>query len=396
MIRYLWGLNKADILHELKILGIRDINPRWVRGIRENMALKVSGIFPEKFPGIWQFLNKFVEVTIIPPPDESPRTGFVFFLPPAAKKKFQQQILQKAPEEFSGFAGALKTLLEKISREHWNYSLPGGGQLLIDRPLIMGILNITPDSFSDGGKFFETKTAQQHATEMLAAGADIIDIGGESTRPGSERVSVEEEWNRVAPVLRHLAKLDHCIISIDTYKSEIARRALAEGAHIINDVSGITFDPRMAEAAAKYNAPVILMHMQGTPETMQKSPSYKNLMEEILQSLDQKCRFAVERGVSQLIVDPGIGFGKRFNDNFELIRRLGELRSLGYPILLGTSRKSFIGKLLNLPPEERLPGTIASILYGVTQGANIVRVHDVAEIKQAVLIYQAIREKKAI
>lgn len=396
MIRHLCGLNQADVLNELQFLGITAANSEWVQAFRENLTFKVSGFSPEKFAVIRQLLSEFSAVTLIPPPDEPFKTNFCFFyLPLSAKKTFQQEISQKAPAEFAGFVKELLTVLENISLNRWFYSLPHGRQLIIDRPLIMGILNITPDSFSDGGKFFTPETARQRAAEMLEAGAAVIDIGGESTRPGSERVSLEEEWNRLVPVLRYLSRLNHCIVSVDTYKSEIARRALAEGAHIINDVSGMSFDPRMAEIAAEFNAPVVLMHMQGTPKTMQKDPSYENLMEEILQSLDQRCRFAVERGVHQLIVDPGIGFGKRLNDNFELIRRLAELRSLGYPLLLGTSRKSFIGNLLNLPPEERLPGTIASVLSGVTRGANILRVHDVAEIKQALLIYEAIREKKA-
>lgn len=394
MIRLLTGLNQPDALHELNCLGIQSPSPELTGRLRENFALKISGFPREELDRVRRFLESLEEISIISPAENQPENAFILYLPHSAKAKFQQRFDKELPAGLIAFREEMRGFFANISRSEWHYTLHDRS-LIIVRPLIMGILNVTPDSFSDGGKFFSAETAQRHAEEMLEAGADIIDVGGESTRPGSEPVAPEEEWRRIAPIIQYLAKLKNCIISVDTCKSEIARRALSEGAHIINDISAMAFDPRMAETAALNNTPVALMHMQGTPKTMQKNPSYQNMAEEILLALDQSCRSAVERGVKQLIVDPGIGFGKRLEDNYELLRRLGELRSLGYPILLGTSRKSFIGNLLKVPPEKRLPGTIAASLYGIMQGAAILRVHDVAEVKQSLLVYQAIQSRKS-
>lgn len=394
MIRYLNGLNEKDAIHELQFLGISAPDPADVISLQENFAAKVTDLPPEQLQQVRRILSHFEEASIITSQDDHRTADFIFHLSHSQKFPFLKKLEEQSSTEIDSFRRELRTLLENISRKEWVYLLHSG-RLIIDRPLIMGILNVTPDSFSDGGKFFGREAGLRHALEMLEAGADIIDIGGESTRPGSEPVSLEEEWKRIAPVIAHLAKTDNCVISVDTCKSEIARRALNEGAHIINDISGMAFDPQMAEVAAENNTPVVLMHLQGTPGTMQKNPNYKNLMEEIFTVLDQRCRRAVERGVRQVIVDPGIGFGKRMNDNFEILRRLGELRSLGYPILLGASRKSFIGNLLNIPPEERGVGTVATALYGVARGANILRVHNVAEIRQSLLVLEAIQNRKA-
>jgi len=288
----------------------------------------------------------------------------------------------------------LEDIYLNINRDQWVYKLPRG-QLQIDRPLIMGILNVTPDSFSDGGRFFSPEMAYQHAVEMVEAGADIIDVGAESTRPGAEAVDLEEEWHRLQPVLQKIAQHLNVVISVDTYKAEIARRAIEEGAEIVNDISGLTFDPEMAEVAARFNVPVILMHIKGTPRNMQKNPRYQNLMEELHNFLYRQINYAGKRGVFQLIIDPGIGFGKRWEDNFEIIRRLREFSVFGLPILLGPSRKSFIGLELKLTPEERLMGTSAAVAIGISHGANILRVHDVAEMKQVSQIAHAILKRKA-
>ncbi|RMH81505.1 MAG: dihydropteroate synthase [Calditrichaeota bacterium] len=292
----------------------------------------------------------------------------------------------------------MRGLVENVLSHHrWEYTIPGGKLILEDgKPLIMGILNVTPDSFSDGGKFLDAGRAVEHGRKMLEAGADVLDIGGESTRPGAPEVPAEEEWRRIAPVLKELLEIEGCVVSVDTTKSEVAGRALEAGAHIINDISGMTFDPRMREVVARYGVPVILMHIKGTPRTMQKNPHYHLLLEEVTDFLHQRCREAHEQGIDQIIVDPGIGFGKRPEDNLELIRRLGELKALGYPILLGPSRKSFIGHVLDRPVEERLIGTLTSVVYGIMQGAHIVRVHDVEETHQAVKLVRAIREGKAL
>jgi len=252
------------------------------------------------------------------------------------------------------------------------------------RPYIMGILNVTPDSFSDGGKFQETSAALDQARRMVEEGADFIDVGGESTRPGADPVSAEEEWNRVKDVVRQIAAELPIPLSIDTTKASVARRALDAGARIINDISALRSDPEMLEVALDGDATLVLMHMQGEPRTMQANPAYRDLMLEIHAFLAERVEAAYSAGVvpDRLIVDPGIGFGKRPGDNFEILGRLGELADLG-PILVGPSRKSFVGRALNLLPEERLLGTAAAAAVATVQGADILRVHDVKSIFQA-------------
>lgn len=261
------------------------------------------------------------------------------------------------------------------------------------RTLIMGIINVTPDSFSDGGRFFETEAAVRHALELAAAGADLIDIGGESTRPGAARVSPEEEQRRVVPIIRRLRELCAIPISIDTYKAAVAHEALHAGADIINDISGLTFDADMAGLAAHSGAGLVLMHIQGTPADMQHNPHYQNVMAEILAFLQQQIRFAVESGVKpeQIVVDPGIGFGKRLQDNLTILGQLQMLQACGAPILIGPSRKSFIGQILEAPTNDRLEGTSAAVTAAILNGASIVRVHDVKEMKRVARIADAIK-----
>jgi dihydropteroate synthase len=257
----------------------------------------------------------------------------------------------------------------------------GGGHLdLGGRTLVMGIVNVTPDSFSDGGQFLDPGRAIDHARQLVAEGADLLDIGGESTRPGAEPVDAEAECARVLPVVEALAADGAVPVSIDTSKARVARRALDAGATIVNDVTALRGDPRMGRVAAESGAPLILMHMRGSPRTMQQHPHYEDLMGEIVACLRQGMAAAVEAGVreEQILTDPGIGFGKTLAHNLEILRRLGELRSLGCPILLGTSRKSFIGTILRVPAPERVLGTAATVAFGIARGAHVVRVHDVA------------------
>jgi dihydropteroate synthase len=261
---------------------------------------------------------------------------------------------------------------------------------LSSRTYIMGVLNVTPDSFSDGGKYFDVDKAVRHGMEMVEQGADFVDIGGESTRPGSERISVEEELKRVIPVIEHLAKFVEVPISIDTYKSAVAERALDAGAVIVNDISGLHFDTTMAEVIAQKNASVILMHIKGTPRTMQDNPMYENLIEEICSYLQEGIQRAEDKGIEQIIVDPGIGFGKTLEHNLAILKNLKEFQRFGYPVLVGPSRKSFIGKILNVAVEERLEGTAAAIAVSILNGANIVRVHDVKEMKRVAAMIDAI------
>lgn len=251
----------------------------------------------------------------------------------------------------------------------------------------MGIVNTTPDSFSDGGLFIDPQRALSHALDMIAAGADIIDIGGESSRPGADSVSSEIESERVLPVVRLLRAADDVCISIDTVKPDVAQQALEAGATMINDISGCR-DRDMIRIVKDHGVPVIIMHMKGTPKDMQKNPVYEDVIEEIKTYLSRRIDDLITGGVPahHIIVDPGIGFGKSVADNFTLLRRLSELQSLDKPILIGPSRKSFIGMTLNLPPEDRLEGTIAATVAGVLQGARIVRVHDVKAVKRALVI----------
>ena len=254
--------------------------------------------------------------------------------------------------------------------------------------LIMGILNVTPDSFSDGGKYFEKNTAIEHGLRMIENGADIIDIGGESTRPFSEPVSLDEELSRVIPVIEGIRKKSDVCISIDTTKSVVASKALNVGASIINDVSAMEVDPLMADVAIQFNCPLIIMHMKGTPKNMQDNPKYESLISDIKDYLVSRIDFALSKGVEQkkIIIDPGIGFGKTVENNFEIINNLNHFVELNFPVLLGASRKSFIGVSLNLPEKDRLEGSLAANVIGLQQGVKIFRVHDVSETNKALLI----------
>ena len=267
--------------------------------------------------------------------------------------------------------------------------LCGKYELSLDKTIIMGILNVTPDSFSDGNAFFDFNKAVEHGKQMTKDGANIIDVGGESTRPGSLHVSEKEELRRVKPVVEALAKEVEVPISIDTCKPKVAEECIKAGASIINDITGLA-SKKMINVAKKYNVPVVIMHMKGKPKTMQKKPYYKDVVGEIKKFLKERASRARKAGIKEIIIDPGIGFGKTTHHNLEIIKRLGEFKELGYPLLVGPSRKSFIGNVTGLPVHERLEGTIASISIAIINGANVVRVHDVKECKRAVQIADVI------
>jgi dihydropteroate synthase len=259
---------------------------------------------------------------------------------------------------------------------------------------VMGVLNVTPDSFSDGGLYLSKNRAVEHALKMQDEDADIIDIGGESTRPGAERVSAKEEIKRVVPVIEKLVKKIKIPISIDTYKSAVAKAALSAGASIVNDISGLRFDTKMPEVVARYQVPVVIMHIKGTPKNMQKDPAYKALIPEIMDYLRGGIEIAQRAGVAKdkIIIDPGIGFGKTVEHNLEIIKYLNEFTGFEKPILLGPSRKSFIGKTLgDLTVTERFEGTAAAIAIGIFNGANIVRVHDVKAMVRVAKIADGIK-----
>jgi len=264
------------------------------------------------------------------------------------------------------------------------------------RTYIMGILNVTPDSFSDGGKYLNVDDAVSRAVQMIEEGADIIDVGGESTRPkgvygeGAKKVTAEEEMERVIPVVEQIAKSSVAVISIDTYKSAVAEEALKAGASIVNDISGLRFDSAIASVVSKYQAALVVMHIQGTPETMQANPYYSDVVVEVKNELKQSVEKAQQAGVQNVIVDPGIGFGKDLDHNLKLLKNLSVLQELACPVLVGTSRKGFIGTLLNATVDDRLEGSAASVAVAIMNGANIIRVHDVKEMKRVAVVTDAI------
>lgn len=259
-----------------------------------------------------------------------------------------------------------------------------------NKTIIIGILNVTPDSFSDGGLFADAGAAFEHAMQMVKDGADIIDIGGESSRPGSETVSEEDELRRVLPVVERLANESNVPVSIDTYKPKVAEACLKEGAHMINDITGLR-NWKMIRLAAEYGVPVVIMHMKGNPKTMQEAPAYEDVVKEIKDFFTDRINEARKQGVNEIILDPGIGFGKTTLHNLQILKRLNEFKFLQCPILVGTSRKSFIGNISDLPVRERLEGTLASVAISVANGADMVRVHDVKACRRAVQIADAVR-----
>ena len=260
-----------------------------------------------------------------------------------------------------------------------------GLEMTFEKPNIMGILNVTPDSFSDGGKYYSEKYALDYALEMVDDGADIIDIGGESTRPGSDSVSLNDELQRTIPVIKQLVKLrKDVVISIDTTKGEVARQALDSGASIINDISGLTFDEAILDFVMQYNSGIIIMHIKGNPKTMQNNPNYKDVVKEVYDFLTKQSNKAKKKGIDKIIIDPGIGFGKRVEDNIELIKRLEEIQSIGYPVMVGLSRKSFLGKILDLNVAERDVATVIMEVIAVLKSARIIRTHNIKYCTQMV------------
>ena len=286
-----------------------------------------------------------------------------------------------------------------FQRKKFTLKLPSRTLVLGESTLVMGVLNVTPDSFSDGGKFLDVDAAVARALEMERAGADILDIGGESTRPGSEGVSASEEMRRVIPVLEKLRGKLKIPVSIDTSKSEVADAAIFQGAEIVNDVTALRSDPRLGEIAAKHGLPLILMHMRGDPRTMQKKPFARDALRDVTTSLKRAIAVARRAGVakSQIILDPGIGFGKSAVQNYELLQKLPQLARLGYPLLVGTSRKGFLTKAPAADPNaDRIWGTTATVTAAILGGADIVRVHDVAEIVHVARVADAIANPRSV
>jgi dihydropteroate synthase len=286
-------------------------------------------------------------------------------------------------------------------RKKFRLKLGSQTLLLGERTLVMGVLNVTPDSFSDGGKFLEPELAVEQALAMANAGADLLDVGGESTRPGSREATAAEELDRILPVLEALRGRFKIPISVDTRRAAVAELALRAGAEIINDISGLRHDPKIADVAALRRVPLIVMHLRGEPRTMQTGSFARDVMKDVLQGLRRSVAVARKAGVakSQIILDPGIGFGKSFTQNYELLQKLPQLAKLGYPLLVGTSRKGFLGATLArdgkpAPPEERIWGTAATVTASILNGAHIVRVHDVAEMVQVARVADCLLNPK--
>lgn len=286
-----------------------------------------------------------------------------------------------------------KDVADNFKRELFNVPYPHGVLHLGTKTYVMGILNVTPDSFYDGKRYNTLENAVDRALKMIEEGADIIDIGGESTRPGAYPVSETEEIKRVIPVIKELSKQIRKPISIDTYKAKVAERAIDAGASVVNDIGGLLVDKNMAKIVAQAGVPIVIMHKKGTPRTMQRYPMRGNGLSEIMSALRKSVSVAMDAGIpeNRIILDPGIGFGKTAQYNLEILKRMGEFRIMGFPILIGTSRKRFIGTVLKLSVQESLYGTLATLVVAVMNGAHIVRVHDVREAVQAVTMCDAIR-----
>ncbi len=310
----------------------------------------------------------------------------------ATKKQYEKLIdkIKEQPFGLKQLSEKLTSILTNIEKQH-NSIKAGNFTLNLSKPLILGIINVTPDSFSDGNEHFSTEKAVEHAKKLIQEGANIIDIGGESTRPGSESITIEEELNRVLPVIQKLVQDNINIpISIDTYKPEVADKCLQAGASILNDITALQ-NENMREIAKKHNCPVVIMHMQGTPKDMQTNPEYNDVVDDIINFLSRQIKTAEEAGINNLILDPGIGFGKTVQDNLDILKRLNEFKILGKPVLIGLSRKAFIGKVNNSEVDNRLEGTLAANTIALQNGANIIRVHDVKEHKKALEIFNAIQ-----
>ncbi len=305
--------------------------------------------------------------------------------------------LSHHPQVPQGICSLFSSQLDNYLRSDYKIALRDTVLDLGSRTHVMGVLNVTPDSFSDGGRYASADRAVEHAREMAALGADLIDIGGESTRPGADPLSEEEELQRILPVIERLAAELPLPLSVDTYKASVAERALKAGASLINDISGLRFSPDMARVVADHGAALVIMHIKGTPRNMQQDPVYADVVREIGSFLAEGIEIAVRAGVDRekIMIDPGIGFGKTVEHNLAILHRLDEFRTLGRPVLIGTSRKRFIGSVLDIPqPDQRLEGTAATVALAIERGAKIVRVHDVAAMVRVARMTDAILKSK--
>jgi len=394
LIRCLHITNAGEATHQIKEVGGDPTGVKLMEGKTLHFTLKMEGINPRAANVLKQEMLSLGGDVAVDRRGSDCSLKQTDALLMGTQKHFEKLILKLGQyATLENLGQSIKEALYNVSRTQYSIRCRKQKLILGERTLLMGILNVTPDSFSDGGLFFDKEEAISYGLGMAAQGADIIDVGGESTRPGSKPLDVEEELCRVIPVIESLAKEVDVPISIDTRKAAVAQRAIKAGAQIINDISGLHFDPSLAEIAAREDTPLVLMHIRGTPETMQKDIHYRSLFPEIIQFLKDSIRTAESAGLDpgQIIIDPGIGFGKTVEDNLLILKHLSEFRILGKPILLGTSRKSFIGKILNAGVENRLEGTLATIAIGVLNGAHIIRCHDIPQAKKAIAVADAVR-----
>lgn len=394
LIRCLHITNAREAIHQMGRVGVDATGIKLMKGKTLHFNLKVEGIDPRTANLLKQEMFSVGGDTALDGRglDCSAKQTDAILM--GTQKQFEKLLLKMDQyPDLHPLGESFRETIKNISKTHYSIRCRKKTFTLGKHTLLMGVLNVTPDSFSDGGLYFDKEKAIAHGMRMIEEGADFLDIGGESTRPGSKLIGLEEELRRVIPVIESLAKEADVPISIDTYKSSVAQRAIEAGAQMINDISGLHFDQDLGQVAAKEDVPLILMHTRGTPETMQKDVHYDSLFSEILQYLKESIQRAESAGLDpqQIIIDPGIGFGKTLEDNLLIIKNLSEFRILGKPILLGTSRKSFIGKILNVEVNERLEGTLSSIAICVLNGVHIIRCHDVLQAKKAIAVADAIR-----
>ena len=388
--RLLWPESEAELRRELLRIGVAPPDAAQLAADSTWRLIRLSAV-PVRLVALLRREMQAIggELAALSAPADAADVILAGTLPALA-------LLRERLSAKSGMAAALAAELSILLN---NLESPPGYlagrncRLSLDRPRIMGILNVTPDSFSDGGCYSSLECALRRGLELAAEGADIIDIGGESTRPGAALVGLQEELDRVAPVIEALSRETSIPLSIDTSKAAVARAAVAAGAEFVNDISGLQFDPDMAETVAATGAGLFLMHTRGRPEQMQQDTAYADLLGEVADSLREGIERAASAGVplEKIAIDPGIGFGKSVEGNLEILRRLPELKSLGHPVLLGTSRKSFIGRIIDqIDPQQRLAGSLATVALGVQRGALIFRVHDVRPSREAALMAWAI------
>jgi len=395
LIRCLHITNTREAIHEMGKVGVDPTGMKLMKGKTLHYNLKVEGIDPRTANLLKQEMLSVGGDAALDRRGLDCSSSSAGALLMGTEKQFEKLFskLEQYPD-LQPFGQSLKEILRNLSRAYYTIRCRKRTFTLGKQTLLMGVLNVTPDSFSDGGIFFDKEKAIARGLKMVEEGADFIDIGGESTRPGSKPLGLDEELRRVIPVIEFLAKEMDVPISIDTYKSAVAKKAIDAGAQIINDISGLHLDPSLSQVAAKEDVPLVLMHIRGNPETMQKNIHYESLFSEIIQYLKDSIQRAESAGIDpkQIIIDPGIGFGKTMEDNLLILKNLQEFKILGKPLLLGTSRKSFIGKILNADVTERLEGTLSTIVVGVLNGAHIIRCHDVLQAKRAIAIADAVRQ----